>query len=45
MEHGVPPEKAEVLVSSEPRLGDPWFAYLALAPVTVIDDLIRGDRR
>jgi hypothetical protein len=40
---GVRPEQAEVLVSSEPQLGDRWLAYLALAPVSVIEDLIRGD--
>jgi hypothetical protein len=45
MELGVRSEQAEVLVSSKPRLGDRWLAYLALAPVSVIDDLIRGDWR
>ena len=44
-EYGVPTEQAEVLVSSEPKLGDRWLAYLALAPGSVIDDLIRGDGR
>ncbi len=38
-ELGVRPEQAEVLVSSEPKLGDSWLGYLALAPVSVIDDL------
>jgi hypothetical protein len=38
-ELGVRPERADVLVSSEPKLGDSWPAYLALAPVSVIDDL------
>jgi hypothetical protein len=38
-ELGVRPEQAEVLVSSEPKLGDAWLAYLALAPISVIDDL------
>jgi hypothetical protein len=36
---GVRPEQAEVLVRSEPKLGDRWLAYLALAPGSVIDDL------
>jgi hypothetical protein len=36
---GVSPEKAEVLVSSEQKLGNSWLAYLALAPKSVIDDL------
>ena len=38
---GVRLEQAEVLVSSEPNLGDRWLAYLALAPISVIDDLMR----
>jgi hypothetical protein len=38
-ELGVGPEHAEVLVCSEPNLGDSWLAYLALAPISVIDDL------
>jgi hypothetical protein len=40
-ELGVRPEQAEVLISSEPRLGDHWLAYLALAPKSVIDDLTK----
>jgi hypothetical protein len=40
-EVGVRSEEAEVLVSSEPNLGDSWLAYLALAPRSVIDDLMR----
>ena len=36
---GVRPEPAEVLIGSEPTLGDRWLAYLALAPAAVIDDL------
>jgi hypothetical protein len=44
-ELGVRPEQAEVLVSSEPNLGDRWLAYLALAPGSVIDDLIWGGGR
>jgi hypothetical protein len=38
-ELGVRPEQAEVVVSSEPRLGDRWLAYLVLAPGSVIEDL------
>ena len=32
--------RAERLLGLEPGLGDAWLAYLALAPATVIDDLI-----
>jgi hypothetical protein len=39
-ELGVPVEQAEVLVGSESKLGESWLAYLALAPATVIDDLL-----
>ncbi len=39
-ELGVGHNRAEVVVSSEPRLGHRWLAYMALAPRTVIDDLI-----
>jgi hypothetical protein len=38
---GVGPEHAEFLVCSEPKLRDSWLAYLALAPISVIDDLTR----
>jgi hypothetical protein len=38
-ELGVGLEQAEVLVQSEPNLGDSWVAYLALAPISIIDDL------
>ena len=41
VELGVRPEQAEFLVCSEPKLGDSWVAYLALAPRSVVDDLIR----
>jgi hypothetical protein len=40
VELGVQTENAEDLVSVEPTLGDRWLAYVALAPITVIDDLI-----
>jgi len=33
-------EQAERLLELEPGLGDRWFAYLALAPAEVVDDLI-----
>ena len=39
VEVGVRAEQAKDLVSLEPRLGDAWLAYLALAPISVIDDL------
>lgn len=39
MDLGVDHDRAEVVVSSEQRLGHRWLAYLALAPATVIDDL------
>jgi hypothetical protein len=31
---------AEQLLDMEPSLGDAWLAYLALAPQSVIDDLL-----
>ncbi len=37
---GVPPEQVEVLMLSESNLVDRWLAYLALAPATVINDLL-----
>jgi hypothetical protein len=40
-ELGVRPEQAQVLISSEPRLGDAWLTYLALAPNSVIGDLTK----
>jgi len=39
-ELGVRPDQAESLVSSEPKLGDSWLAYLTLAPISVIDELL-----
>ena len=38
---GVSSEQSEILISSEPNLGNAWLAYLALAPMSVIDDLVR----
>ena len=38
---GVSSEQSEILNSSEPNLGDAWLAYVALAPMSVIDDLVR----
>jgi hypothetical protein len=38
-ELGVGPEQAEVVVSTEANLRDRWLAYMALAPISVIDDL------
>ena len=40
-ELGARPEQNEVLISSEPNLGEAWFTYLALAPISVIDDLTK----
>ncbi len=42
--HGLPADQAEVLVSNEPRLGHRWLAYLTLAPASVIEDLMIGER-
>ncbi len=44
-ELGVVGPRAEGLLDLEPGLGDAWLAYLALAPATVIEDLIRERRR
>jgi hypothetical protein len=32
--------RAESLLDQEPKLGDAWLAYIALAPESVIDDLM-----
>lgn len=40
---GMGAERAKALVGEEPGLGDAWSAYLALAPESVIEDLL-GDR-
>lgn len=32
--------RAEAMLDLEPGLGDAWLAYVALAPATVIDDLL-----
>ena len=37
---GVSAKVATTLVDLEPGLGDSWLAYLALAPKTVIEDLL-----
>lgn len=41
-ELGVTGERAISLIAEEPKLGDAWSAYLVLAPVTVIEDLVKG---
>jgi hypothetical protein len=35
--------RAEGLLNQEPGLWDAWLAYIALAPVAVIDDLLKGE--
>jgi hypothetical protein len=40
-ELGVDGGLAERLLGSEPGLGDCWLAYLALAPATIMEELIR----
>ena len=37
---GVPPQQAAVLICSGSKLGNRWLVYLALSPVSVIDDLL-----
>lgn len=39
-ELGVESTQAVRLLDQEPKLGEAWLAYLALAPGTVIDDLM-----
>ncbi len=39
---GVAGERAEILIAEELDLGDAWLAYLVLAPLPVIEDVIRG---
>jgi hypothetical protein len=41
-EFGVNDEKAGEMLDSEPGLGNPWLAYLALCPDSVIEDLVEG---
>ncbi len=43
VEHGVDAKDAAGLIDREPGLEDRWLAYLALASVSVVEDLI-GDR-
>jgi hypothetical protein len=37
---GVPSEMAVTLLDLEPSLGDSWYSYVALAPGSVIHDLL-----
>ncbi len=41
-ESGVDVRRSEGLLELEPGLGDRWLAYLALAPASVVDDLLAG---
>jgi hypothetical protein len=41
-ESGMDGSRAEGLLELEPGLGDRWLAYLALAPASVLDDLLAG---
>lgn len=41
-EFGMDGSRAEGLLDLEPVLGDRWLAYLALAPASVVDDLLAG---
>jgi hypothetical protein len=42
-EVGISGQQAGALLDMESALGDCWFTYLALAPRSVIDDLMRGE--
>ena len=42
--NGVPGDMAATLLDLEPSLGDSWYCYLALAPKTVVEDLLGGGR-
>lgn len=42
VEFGVDGTRAEGLLDEEPGFGDAWFAYLTLAPESVIEDVL-GD--
>ena len=44
-ELGVVGAAAEGLIDSEPGLGDAWLAYMALAPESVIDELMEQEPR
>jgi hypothetical protein len=35
-------EAAERLLDEQPELGDHWLAYLVLAPLSVIEDMLHG---
>ena len=39
----MPRDQSEILLASDPGLGDCWFAYLALAPDSVIDYQVEGE--
>ncbi len=41
-EFGMDGGRAEGLLAMEPGLGDCWLVYLALAPASVVDDLLSG---
>ncbi len=41
-EFGMDGGRAEQLLDLEPSLGDRWLTYLALAPASVLDDLLSG---
>jgi len=43
IELGVVGPRTEALLDLEPGLGDRWLAYLALAPASVVEDLMRGE--
>ena len=43
VESGVGDAAAGILLDLEPSLGDAWYAYLALAPETVIRALVEDD--
>jgi hypothetical protein len=42
IEAGIPTDQAGLLLDLEPVLGNQWYAYLALAPLVVLQDLLEG---
>jgi hypothetical protein len=44
MEHGVEGQRAEQWIDSEPELGDRWLTYVALAPQSVVVDVMHDPR-